>query len=307
MDTQKHQNHGKLFNSLNQSQASGGVYTLTALLSMLFSFVFVTALGALGLTEEGELQKQDWYLYAQFLISPLCIIVAAIVYFKKSTVRPKQIFCKCKAKYYVIAVLLQLGLFSLGELNGLFIGFLQKFGYEPSEISLPNVHGWGIVGVLLVVALLPALLEELFFRGMLLHGTRGAGTLFCVFISGALFSLYHQNPAQTVYQFICGVGFALVAYRSGSIFPTVLSHFLNNAAIIVMYRFGLEDYSTGFKIPFMIVCALSLIGATAWLILDKNKPEQAEKTDKKQFFLYALGGIVLCAVTWLASLVTGIL
>lgn len=306
MNTRKDQNQGKLFTSLSESQASGGVYTLTALLSMLFSFVFVTALGALGLMENADLQTKDWYLYAQFLISPLCIIVAAVVYFKKSTVRPKQIFCKCKAKYYLIAVLLQLGLFSLGELNGLFIGFLQKFGYEPSEILLPNVYGWGIVGVLLVVALLPALLEELFFRGMLLRGTRGAGMVFCILISGALFSLYHQNPAQTVYQFICGVGFALVAYRSGSVFPTMLSHFLNNAAIIVMYRFGLEDYSTGFKIPFMIVCALSLIGATVWLILDKNKPEQAEKTDKKQFFLYALGGVVLCAVTWLTSLVTGL-
>ena len=47
------------------------------------------------------------------------------------------------------------------------------------------------------------LLEELFFRGILLRGMKKFGTVAAVFYGAALFSLYHQSPAQTAYQFIC--------------------------------------------------------------------------------------------------------
>ena len=49
---------------------------------------------------------------------------------------------------YLIAFLLQIGLLSLSELNGLFLQFLGKFGYEHTPIVLPSVEGFGFVGVL---------------------------------------------------------------------------------------------------------------------------------------------------------------
>ncbi|MFQ7079353.1 MAG: hypothetical protein ACLRSW_16265 [Christensenellaceae bacterium] len=52
-----------------------------------------------------------------------------------------------RAKYFLIAVLLQVGLFARG-LNGLFLNFLGRFGYKDDPILLPSLNGFGLVGVL---------------------------------------------------------------------------------------------------------------------------------------------------------------
>jgi hypothetical protein len=141
-------------------------------------------------------------------------------------------------------VLLQIGLFAFSELNTLFLEFLEGFGYTPDEIRLPSINGWGFIGALIAVALLPAVFEEILFRGVLLGGMKQFGEVKAALLCGALFALYHQNPPQTVYQFICGTAFAFIAMRSGSILPTVLSHFLNNAFILCLYAFNVQTFPT---------------------------------------------------------------
>ncbi|MBQ5926925.1 MAG: CPBP family intramembrane metalloprotease, partial [Clostridia bacterium] len=208
-----------------------------------------------------------------------------------------------------LAILLQFGLFSFAELNTAFLEWLhQAFGYESSPILLPSVSGKKIVGVLLAVAMLPAITEELFFRGVFMQGLKQYGRVFSVLVCGGLFALYHQNPAQTAYQFCCGAAFALIAYQSGSIFPTLVSHFLNNTAVIILYAIGLDEFSTAFKIPFLICSAVCLVGSLAYLIAfdKKQETERVEKPKKKDFFLFAFVGILLFAISWLSTFLSGV-
>ncbi len=306
MNKKKNQNNGWDLSRLNKQNLSGGAYTLSAVLPTLLSFLFLLGVSLLGLTKEGY-ENEDWFLYASFLITPIAFLLIALFAFCKTEMKPKEFFCKGKGRYYWIALLLQFGLFSLSELNGMFVNVLHKWlGYEPSEIQLPNIYGWGLWGNLLVVALLPAVFEELFFRGLLLRGLKNYGTLFAVLTCGGLFALYHQNPAQTVYQFICGVLFALIALKAGSIIPTILSHFLNNATILLFYRFGLERFSTSFSIVFYSLSAVALLCSVCYLIIGDKREESKEKSKKKDFFLYALGGILIFAIVWIFNLFTGV-
>lgn len=296
---------------MNERQTAGVCYSLSAVLPTLFSLLFLIVITAFGLTSEGY-ENKSWYLYVSYLITPLSFCLLALLFFKKTKKRESAMLSKCEGKYYFWAILLQFGLFSLSELNGLFLqGLHALFGYESAPILLPNVMGGGIFGVLLVVAVLPAIFEELFFRGILLGGVKEYGTGFAVLLCGALFALYHQNPAQTAYQFCCGAAFALVAIRSGSIFPTVLSHFCNNAVIIVLYRFGISSFSNGFRISFLICSACALAVSLAYLILiDKKKTKEekkeTEKKKKSEFFLYAAAGIFIFALSWVVTLFSGI-
>ena len=290
----------------DRQNRSGGAFTAAAVLPVFLSLLFVIVIAIAGLDKQKNFEYSDWYLYVSYLISPVCFCIIAILLFTKTEEKPKEYLSAGKGRYYFIAILLQFGLFSLSALNGLFLQLLEKwFGYQNDPILLPNVYGGGIVGVTLVVALLPAIFEELFFRGILLKGLKEYGVWFSALVCGGLFSLFHQNPAQTVYQFVCGVLFALVAIKSGSIFPTVISHFLNNVVIILLYRFGVEAFSTRFEIPFMICSGLALCLSCAYLFFfDRRKVENPPK--KSAFFLYACGGIALMAISWISVFFSGV-
>ncbi len=267
----------------------------------------------LGLCGVKDFEDADWYKYLCYLLPQLCLAGAAILFFKRSRFSVKKTYCACKWYYFPIAVLLQFGLlFSLSELNEYFIRFLELFGYDRLSSSVPSLEGWNLFPAILVIAVLPALFEETLFRGILVRQTfeSGWGTAATVLISGALFSLYHHNPEQTIYQFLCGACFTLVAVRSGSVFPTVVAHFLNNAAILILESVG---YGTAWTIPwggYLALCLVSaacLLGTMVYLVFfDCNGNRKGGVKYGKVFALALCSGIAFCAVQWIAMLVEGL-
>jgi len=314
-DTQKQQNTNgaeKLFGTLTPAKTSGISYSLASIVPVLLTLVFIVVISAVGLTNDENYSTQNWYRYANYLL-PQVSFALVVFFWLRLTQKPVKTVLteqKCAPKYFLIALVLQIGLFSLSELNTLFLKLLGNLGYEDMGINLPDMNGFGFVGVLIVVAVLPALLEEIVFRGVLLNGLRSFGMAGAVLICGGLFALYHQNPAQTIYQFCCGVAFALVAIRAGSVLPTVLSHFVNNALILLLTKLGIENFPTPVFVGIIIVSVLCLIASLVYLIFwDKNteqKREDSSKEERKTFLLCSLLGMVVCAINWLTVLYTGI-
>lgn len=296
------------FGEPTQGKTGGLAYSFSTVLLILASFAFLLIVTALGFTEEGY-EEKSWFLYCSYLL-PQAVLFATAVFclkFSKTPIKEYVRSQKCKPVYFLIALLLQIGLWSLSELNGLFLKFLGKFGYEDSGILLPSMDGFGFFGVLITVAVLPAVMEEVVFRGVLLNGLKSFKTVGAVLLCGALFSLYHKNPAQTLYQFCCGVAFALVAIRSGSILPTVLSHFINNAVILILTKVGVTSYPTPVFVAILCVSAACLFFSLWYLIFkDKGEEQTADKREQKQFFRFAALGIVICAIYWISTLIAGL-
>lgn len=302
-----------------QAKASGLAFSVSALLVLAVGLIFsVAVMLKFGVpTEENDYTGKDWYLYASYLIPQICILAVAVGYFLwlkkdiKQTVK-KQ---KCHPKYFLWAVLLQLGLFSLGEVNGYILLFMEKvFGQTLAVPDIPKTDGFGIVWVILVIGVLPAVFEELFFRGILLQGLRSFGTVGAILLCGGLFSLYHQNPAQTVYQFLCGCAFALVAVRSGSILPTVLAHFINNTVIIVLEACGVKEFPLPVYITVICVTAVCLVASLVYLLFFDGKKTEVkteflveDKAERGRFFACASFGLITCAFVWISNLVSGFL
>jgi membrane protease YdiL (CAAX protease family) len=92
---------------------------------------------------------------------------------------------------------------------------------------------------LLVLALLPAIGEELLFRGVFARSLARL-PIIAVVVSAALFSLYHTVPAQMLGTFPLGLALGLLAVRSGSIVPGMIAHFLNNATVLVVERLNVS-------------------------------------------------------------------
>ncbi len=294
----------KLLGQPTPAKTAGVVFSVALVLPTLLALFAVIFLAVCGLTPKtGEMP--DWYLYINYTLTPLAFALVAFWALKYNQKSVKTAFQEntCKAKYYFLALALQFGLFSLGTLNTYFLEFLGKFGYQDTPIQVPSMDGFGLIGVLLVVAVLPAIFEELIFRGLVLQGLKSFGTVGAVLLCGGLFAIYHQNPAQTLYQFCCGAAFALMAIRAGSIFPTVVSHFVNNALIVILTKYKISILPNWL----LIVFALCLVGVLAYLIFfeKKNAKSSLDKREKKNFFLFAAVGIVICLVNWLAVILTG--
>ena len=285
----------------------GGIaYSLASLLVILLSLVFSICVAGLGQAAADE----DWYKYLGFLLPQIAIAAACVISMRRMKRPVRQIYRPAKWYFFPIAALMSFGLlFSLNFLNNYFVELLKLLGYEPSmESSVPTLTGWNLLPALLVIAVLPAIFEETLFRGAIFGSMEqnGWGTWQAVLISGALFSLFHGNPEQTIYQFLCGAAFALLAQRAGSILPGMLAHFLNNAVILTVTSFGgnVEALPLGGTIALYTVSGLCLVGSILFLVLH-GKNVKGKLSSVKQFFLAASVGIGVCAVEWLVALIGG--
>jgi membrane protease YdiL (CAAX protease family) len=316
----KRMNNGNMWlGEPTKAKASGLAFSLASVLPSVFAIVMLAVLWIAGVTVTDDALLPDWYVYLNFLLPQAAFGVTVWLFLRYRNIPLRQAVSKqkCKVKYFAIALLLQIGLLCLSELNAWFLQFLGKFGYQDAGITLPSMDGFGFVGVLVCVAVLPALMEEIFFRGVLLSGLQSFGKWGGILLCGVLFSLYHQNPAQTLYQFCCGVAFALVAVRAGSILPTILAHFFNNALIIILFKCGVTSFNGTWLAIELCVSILCLIVALVWLfVFDKEKQEKQEKrekqvaetdkTERKHFLVAAALGIAVCALSWFAMLIGGL-
>jgi membrane protease YdiL (CAAX protease family) len=85
------------------------------------------------------------------------------------------------------------------------------------------------IGVVLTVALVPAIVEELLFRGLVQRDLEAvSGGLGSALIAGVIFGLYHLNPFSCVPLIVLGMFFGFVVHRSQNITLAMTAHFLNN-------------------------------------------------------------------------------
>lgn len=88
---------------------------------------------------------------------------------------------------------------------------------------------------LLLMAVIPAVVEEFIFRGIFYHSYRKNGVLGAAVLSGLGFGLFHMNFNQFLYAFVLGIVLALLVEATSSLYSSMLAHFaINSYSLIVM-------------------------------------------------------------------------
>lgn len=93
--------------------------------------------------------------------------------------------------------------------------------------------GFGWTAVILLICVQPAIIEELAFRGVILHGLRGAmSDREAIIVSSLMFAILHLNLLGIPYLFVVGATAGWIRIKSGSLLPCMLLHFCHNFLVI---------------------------------------------------------------------------
>ena len=103
-----------------------------------------------------------------------------------------------------------------------------------AEFDMVLKDRWGYF----VVGLLAPLAEELVFRGAVLRALLRwkSNPWVGIVISALLFALIHMNPVQMPHAFLVGLLLGWMYYRTDSIVPGVVFHWVNNTVAYVLYN-----------------------------------------------------------------------
>ena len=101
--------------------------------------------------------------------------------------------------------------------------------------ALMSGFGLGLGGVLLHTAVIPALTEEVAFRGAILGGLRGVlSDRTAIIVSALMFAIMHLSVPSLIHLTLLGLILGTVRVRSGSIWPGIFVHAGYNAAIVLL-------------------------------------------------------------------------
>ena len=209
--------------------------------------------------------------------------VFTVLFMSKGAVRPAG-FSNPGTLFAALTVPLFFVTFLLLNYINIFVkellSYIGVFGVSPSII--PPKSGASLLVFLLMYVLLPPVLEELLFRGVLLFRLRRFGDGFAVALSSFIFALMHHNLVSMPGIFLTGLLFGYLTILSGSLVPAMLMHLLNNSIAVLFLWF--ERYKTPAEMN-MLASAVFLAGITSFALicmyavvfmLQRREPRQSD-------------------------------
>ena len=288
---------------------------------LLISFFGQTILNAFGVTE-GVL------FYALNLLFPIIAMLSVIVFLRVKRGQGMLVLTRYagfKPYYAVIAVAIAACMtFGFGFVNASVAELMRKLGLKAQGINLTMNSAGEFVLYAVTAALLPAIFEEAFFRGVMLDGIAcfaesafSRRNVQAALTTAACFAVYHGALSQFFYQFIYGAVLAFLALSCKSVFPSAAAHFINNFFVLFCAYKKLEINLFN---PVGIVLGITGIIVVLTLLVFLNSRDKktatesdnasrphgcedacAEKSLKKFWLPFGLAAFLVCVVLLVGS------
>ena len=126
---------------------------------------------------------------------------------------------------------------ALAMVNSILVTLLGKVGIVfPAQTLEPINSTLTLVLYFVYSAVIPAIFEELFMRGIVLNLLLPNGRRFAVITSALIFTVMHTQVQSFIPVFGAGIVLACIHLYTGNIYVSMLLHFVNNAySFIILY------------------------------------------------------------------------
>lgn len=225
-----------------------------------FSFIVLYALSNIFKASSDGNKAYIWAVLLQVLAYILPIVTYFIV-FKKNNIKylsPGRFkVSHIKILISSLTLITSCGALYMSVLHALEIG---KVGYSvfPKDNVLLTV---------IVLVMLPALLEELMFRGLVLREYEKYGAFPTVLFSSVCFAMFHFSLAEFPYYLLSGIVISTVSLITGSLTEAFVLHLLHNLIMLFageyLYNLLYNFANTEFIIVLLLIITLL---ALFWLL-----------------------------------------
>jgi len=228
-----------------------------SILLCLLILVIQTGLGIIIGVSEITSRLSDVPLIAGVLIVLSSIIsfgIPLLVGFRKTKRKFNEVFKfnRISAFLWIAITVFMTGfVIVISEIDNLLNYFLpppERFRYLFETLMAEQP----LIMSIIAIGIIPALTEELFFRGLVLDGLKNNySKRKAIILSALLFGIIHLNPWQFLSGFIMGLIAAWICIETNSILLCLFIHFFNNAlyAITIRYKelIPIKEFNSNFS------------------------------------------------------------
>lgn len=167
------------------------------------------------------------------LISIMAFFLCGVIYCAICRIRLTEIIRFEKNKISLLVPLCLMAL-SIAMVSNFFsqavMGIFDMFGVDASSDVDFSYNGvYDILIFYISVAIVPALVEEFAFRGIVLGVLRKHSDSLAILVSSVMFGLMHGNFMQIPFAVVVGLILGYITVKTNSMLPGIIVHFLNNA------------------------------------------------------------------------------
>jgi membrane protease YdiL (CAAX protease family) len=121
---------------------------------------------------------------------------------------------------------------------------------------------------LFAIALVPAVCEEILFRGVLARGlaTRLVPSV-AIVVSAVLFSVFHLSLVQAAPTFLLGLAYGYLALAARSCVPTIVAHLVNNSLAILVAQDAIPGLADAIGYNTVVSASIALALMSSGLVL----------------------------------------
>ena len=135
--------------------------------------------------------------------------------------------------------------------------------------------GDNLLLALIYHALVPAIFEEALFRYIPMRVMKKESPVLLVAYSAIFFALIHHSFFSIPYALFAGIAFMALDLMAGSIWPSVIIHFLNNALSVVLMFYG-----DSAALSAVLISAVAVLAAASVVFIIMNRKKYSEFVKK---------------------------
>ena len=152
---------------------------------------------------------------------------------------------------------------------------LGKMGINMIQQLPPSSEPIAVIAGFILTCIAAPVLEEIFYRGVVLHLLKGYGKGAAVAVSAMLFALAHGSITVFVPPLVFGLVLGCVTLKSGSVFPAILMHFgCNLISWLLMSTEPGQTFSVVAGIATILIGASGTVWAVIKLVKNARKAGQ---------------------------------
>jgi len=225
----------------------------------------------------------------------IVLLIPTIIYFIVTKQSVKEVLKLNSIGFLDVIIIIAIGICS--QPIAMFIGFAANL-FFPNVISkvMLDIVTLPLAAKLGIMALTPAICEEITVRGIILSGYKNVNHVVSAIITGFIFGILHMNLQQFFYAFALGVLLAYLVHITNSIFASMLCHFtfngistlltslvstqtdLSKAGAADISKIGSFEKIAALVMLFIVaVIFAAIVGLLIWALIGVNKNKKLKR------------------------------